>query len=169
MMRCCTGSFTLNGAVRQKMTGRKRLSLISKGSFKEYISNIAKEITFEKLIELKEQHSKMKNLVYSELGIQNYLVDVKLKISQAQYIFKSRVRMTTYWENFKGWKLSKSCPICKDKNQTDTQAHSFNCKVIKQNLVITGQYEDVFKVNLDIKLVKTIENIEKFRKKCLED
>ena len=36
--------------------------------------------------------------------------------------------------------------------------------MIKQNLVITGQYEDVFKVNLDIKLVKTIENIEKFRR-----
>ena len=100
--------------------------------------------------------------------MQEYLVDGKLTVNQALEAFKSRVRMTLYWDNFKGWKLEQTCPVCKDSSQVDTQSHSFNCGVISQNIQIKGEYADLFNSKLSIDLVKTVVNIEKFRKQYVE-
>ena len=139
-----------------------------KEKFKAIIKEKARDIAFKRLLRKKELHSKMKNLRYTELKVQEYLVDGKLTVNQALEAFKSRVRMTLYWDNFKGWKLEQTCPVCKDSSQVDTQSHSFNCGVISQNIQIKGEYADLFNSKLSIDLVKTVVNIEKFRKQYVE-
>ena len=55
-----------------------------------------------------------------------------------------------------------NCPLC--GLHLDNQAMAFNnCPVLKANITINGKYEDLFKKNISIELVKTLVNISKFR------
>ena len=55
-----------------------------------------------------------------------------------------------------------NCPLC--GLHLDNQAMAFNnCPVLKANITIKGKYEDLFKKNVSIELVKTLVNISKFR------
>ena len=74
--------------------------------------------------------------------------------------------MTIYWNNFKGWNLDQNCPVCRVEDQPDTQQHSFNCKVIKQNIQVRGKYMDSFD-NVNAEVASTVENVEIFREKYL--
>ena len=49
------------------------LQSMSKATFKAMVKREAKRVAFEELLEKKNKHSKMKNLEYKELKIQNYL------------------------------------------------------------------------------------------------
>ena len=51
---------------------------------------------------MKESHTRIDNLEYSELLMQNYLKDVKIKVKEAKSLFKFRTRMAKFWGNFKG-------------------------------------------------------------------
>ena len=55
-----------------------------------------------------------------------------------------------------------NCPLC--GMHLDSQVMGFsNCPVIKANIIIRGQYEDIYKQTIPCELVKTLENIDKFR------
>ena len=62
----------------------------SKSSFKNLVKKKAREIALEQLLENKEKHSKMKNLDYSELKLQQYFQLPEISIAQARNIFKYR-------------------------------------------------------------------------------
>ena len=59
---------------------------------------------FERLIEMKEKHSKLDNLKYSNLKMQNYLKPSKMKLTEEeiQTIFKIRSRVTDVKLNCRG-------------------------------------------------------------------
>ena len=140
---------------------------MSKYKFKKIIKSKSREVAFEKLLERKEKHSKMGHLAYGELCMQNYLKSKNISVGQAQLLFKSRTRMTFYWENYKHGKMEQKCPLCKD--QIDTQTHSFNCNIVIGNIQINGQFKDIFRNNIDSQIAETIENIENFRENYLLD
>ena len=108
-------------------------------------------------------HSKLSNVYYDELKFQGYLRNTNISVHQAQIIFKSRCRMTHYWENFKGWKFQKTCPVCNDKSSVDSQEHSFSCIVIRKCLKVNGEISDVYCSEISAEVAKTVETIEKFR------
>ena len=54
----------------------------SKDAFKRLVKSRTKEIAFRKLSKMKNEHSKMSNLEYSELEIRNYLLREDLKTEQ---------------------------------------------------------------------------------------
>ena len=140
---------------------------MSKYKFKKIIKSKSREVAFEKLLERKEKHSKMGHLAYGELCMQNYLKSKNISVGQAQLLFKSRTRMTFYWENYKHGKMEQKCPLCKD--QIDTQTHSFNCNIVIDNIQINGKFKDIFRNNIDSQIAETIENIENFRENYLLD
>ena len=102
---------------------------------------------------------------FINLKLQKYLQDKDIRISTARVIFKSRTRMTVYWSNFKSSKSSRNCPLCKE-NIIDSQEHSFECKVVKENIDVSSStnFSDIYGDKIDPKLAKTIEEIEEFRK-----
>ena len=63
------------------------------------------------LLGLKISHSKMDNLVYSELKLQNYLKSGELPVHEANNLFRFRVRVAPFKENFKE-KYKQNSPIC---------------------------------------------------------
>ena len=96
-----------------------------KSTFKNKIRKRSRELAFDYLMKLKRGHSKLDDLHYNELVIQGYLDQKSIPISTARVIFKTRVRMTQYWKNFKGNRVTQICQICKDSTSIDEQQHSF--------------------------------------------
>ena len=135
----------------------------SKYQFKNVIKKKTREKAFEELVKKKEMHSKLSNVYYDELKFQGYLRNTNISVHQAQILFKSRCRMTHYWENFKGWKFQKTCPVCNDKSSADSQEHSFSCIVIRKCLKVNGEISDVYCSEISAEVAKTVETIEKFR------
>ena len=71
----------------------------------------AKEYALKILLEKKSQHSKMDNVSYRDLKMQNYLLDENLTSEEMKTVFKYRTRMEDYGENFRGGKTQVICPF----------------------------------------------------------
>ena len=138
----------------------------SKLAFKNLVKKKAKEVAFEWLMTKKRGHSKMKNLSYSTLEMQDYLKCKDISVKQAKILFRVRTRMEKFGENFKAGKETKPCPVCDESE--DTQSHSFQCKVVTTNIFVNKHYEDIFSTKVDRKLAKEIKRIIKFREGYLE-
>ena len=131
-------------------------------SFKKYVKVKALEYEFSRLMEIKLKHSKMDNMNYTKLELQKYLKLENIDANGAKTIFRYRTRMAQFGENYRQGKTPVNCPLC--GLHLDNQMMGFsNCPVIKANIIIRGQYEDVFKQTIPSELVKTLENIDKFR------
>ena len=100
----------------------------------------------------------MTNLTYTCLEMQGYLKESEVTPRQAKTMFKFRTRMANFSENFKGGNDTKPCPLC--ETGLDTQAHSFQCRVIKQNIKVNGNLMDIFAEN-NKHLAGVLENIVK--------
>ena len=88
---------------------------------------------FNQLMSAKQRHTKMDNLKYSKLEIQEYFKLENNKTAGAQTLFKYRVRMANFSENFRGNQGPASCPLCGD--HLDSQQMSFeNCQTVKDNV-----------------------------------
>ena len=121
------------------------------------------EIALEELKKAKEKHTKMENLVYDKLELQNYLKNEKIRVKQARIIFRFRTRMARCWGNFRGGRPPQICPVCKDDQSTDTQTHLFECRIVKENIKLSGDYKMIFSKQVDDEIATTLENIEKCR------
>ena len=76
--------------------------------------------------------------------------------------------MERYGESFKGGKPTRPCLVCQES--TDTQSHSFQCKVVRENVTVNGNYIEIFSTKGDKKLAESIiENIAKFREGYMEN
>ena len=135
-------------------------------SFKKVVKDQIKKLALARLTQKKEGHSKMMNLDYTELEMQNYLKDFKITSSQAKVVFGFRTRMSKYSENYKGGKPTTVCPVCKD--YPDTQMHSFQCQVLRENLKMEGNYVDIFSPKIERSLAETLERILKMRENYME-
>jgi hypothetical protein len=135
------------------------------------ISNLvkikSKQYAWKKFMESKMKHSKMDNLWYSSLGMQDYLKSNEFTTNEVRTIFSFRTRMANFGENFKNGRTHVPCPLC--HLHLDTQAMAFQCSKVLEEVRIDGSYEDLFKEKISKDLAKTIVNIVEFRKKYLEE
>ena len=65
----------------------------SKPVFKNLVKKQARLLALEQLLKKKEGHSKMMNLSYTKLDMQEYLKDPKISSNQAKTLFRLRTRM----------------------------------------------------------------------------
>ena len=134
----------------------------SEYSFKRLVKIRSKEHALEYLSNIKSKHSKMENLDYLELKLQNYLIDGQITVQEAKNLFRFRTRVAKFWENMKSnQNLSLACPLC--HLQPDTQRHSFQCEIIKTRMKVKGSYSDIFLDNVPVDTVKTLMTITELR------
>ena len=105
-------------------------------SFKNLLKIKTKEYALQYLLKMKQKHSKMTNLEYKELTIQNYFKNENISVKEAQNLFKFRTRVAKFRENFKNNYEVRTCHLC--LVQPDTQAHCVQCPVVKENIHIRG-------------------------------
>ena len=130
---------------------------MSKNAFKNLVKKHARNYEFSRFLEIKKTKSKMKNLFYQEFKLQNYLL---LK-NMNTFLYKFRVRMAPFGENFRGGQVKIMCPFC--GNHADGQAESWICTKMNKMMVIKGKYEDIFGQTFTHELVKTAESLSAFR------
>ena len=141
------------------------IKLISKTSWKKRVKLKMKEYSLDQLNKLKGNHSKMEELFYPELRLQNYLKDVEISVPVAKNLFRWRTRTAKFKLNYKGSYLSFACPSC--LVQPDSQAHSVQCPVVKQNVEVKGEYKDIFTEDIPADIANTLLKISTLRKEII--
>ena len=143
------------------------LKSISAPSFKKLVKENAKHFCFKKLVERKQNHSKMRFLVYDKLAIQGYLNRDDITTEQKRMLIKWRINMSLFGENYRQGKATVLCPLC--QNHRDFPFYSFICPTVTQRLTIYGKYCDMYNPNkADLpKLMKMLEGIEGLRKSII--
>ena len=102
----------------------------SKLGFKNLVKKKAREFEFKRLLNIKSSKSKLRSIQYSEFKMQKYLELKTMTASKAKILFKFRVRMAPFGENFRGGATSTICPLC--MLHPDTQSESFHCVELKR-------------------------------------
>ena len=103
----------------------------------------------------------MKDLFYSEFKLQDYLLLKNLNACQARALFKFRVRMAPFGQNFKGGQEFIICPFC--DSHVDGQEESWTCPKMKQIIDIKGDYKDIFGNIFSQEVIKSVQNLYTFR------
>jgi hypothetical protein len=136
-------------------------------SFNAEVKRKSIEYAFFSYLAKKEIHSKLDNLFYRELSLQNYFYDDDISCSEAQVIFSFRTRMSNFSENYPGKDGIKVCPLC--QNHQDLQKFSFQCSRVLETVEIRGNYSNIFSENIKLETVRTIEQISKFRTEYIQE
>ena len=138
----------------------------SKEAFKRFVKVKTKEFAMKNLKTKKETHSKLRNLHYDDLKMQNYLTNEETNIHQKKLLFKYRTRMEIFGENFRGGNGPATCPLC--HLHLDNEEMSFQCQAIQSVMEIKGKMEDIYQQNIKKETVETITKISRYRKQILE-
>ena len=142
------------------------IEMKSEMTFKKMVKVKIKEFALDSLNEMKYEHSKMDNVIYTELNIQTYLMSEELSVEQKRIIFHFRTRMANFAENFRGQNPSIPCKIC--LMHVDSQEHGVNCTVTKKSLKKAGKYEEIFTNNITVATAQMLQELVEFRKEQLE-
>ena len=126
----------------------------SKYYFKNLVKQRAKQFTLEILLEKKEKHSKMVNLNYAELKIQEYFLKEDLDNNQKKTIFKLRTRMENFGENFRCGKAHVICPLC--GLHRDSQDLCLICPIIRQEIRSDGNISEIYGNEIQNDIIHTV-------------
>ena len=137
------------------------ISSFSKLSFKNLVKQRIKEYSLDVLKERKYRHTKMDDVLYTELKIQDYLLSEELTVDQKRVVFLYRTRMANYSENYRGKDPPKPCKVC--KLHVDCQAHGVRCLETRKHIKTIGKFDEIFSGNISSKTALMLEEIENYR------
>ena len=142
------------------------LKSMSTLSLKNMVKRKAKEVALNLLQKKQNSHSKMNQLYYSELKLQEYFKMPGIETKEMLNLFKWRVRMAPLGENFRGNKENILCPLC--SNHLDNQPTFLQCEVIKKELKTNTKIEDIYVDKISLETAQIISRIEDIRKDKLK-
>ena len=152
----------------------EEIEKMSINRFRSIVIKAVRKTTFKNLIEIKNSHSKVKHIDYSNFEMQNYMKSNSFTNYEAKFTFHAKCRMLKIKQNFSQSYKSHFCPVCKNENLKDDQQHLLQCdKLVSDSIIIANlpEYEDLFcnEVKKQVVIVKLLkENFEK-RRKFLEE
>jgi hypothetical protein len=105
----------------------------TKTEYKMYIKKEIKEATFKYLRKLQEGHTKVKEIKYTNMKVQEYLKS-HMKNDHKELLMAVRSKMVrTIQNNFKNHNQeARMCPLCKES--PDSQEHCMACPIIINGL-----------------------------------
>ena len=133
----------------------------SKESFKTLVKAKTKEFSLTYLKNLQLKHSKLSQLFYHDIKLQQYFTNPELTVSQKQMLFRCRVRMENFGENFRGGKSEVLCRLC--NSHLDNLEMSFKCAEIRKKVKVVGNPRDILEDRINNETTHTITKILKAR------
>ena len=135
------------------------IATMKKFRFKKCSKNKVKEAAFDYLQNIKEKHSKVKDIQYEKLDMQSYLLGSKFSTSEKQLLCKLRTRMTNAKANFSSAHQNIICNLC-DDNESQSDYHLLQCSTLIEkcaplNHDIFSEYEDIFSCDITKQLTIT--------------
>ena len=119
--------------LNMESTTLEEIKDMKKVSFERIIKERIHEKTLERLKNLKNSHSKVKDFEYDIIKMQKYLQPNNIKISreEAQLIFKLRCRVTNVKTCMRNMYLEVICYAC--GIQEESQKHIIECSKLNEN------------------------------------
>ena len=139
------------------------LSRKSANVFKTLVKKKARLFAFQELESKKETYKKLKSLKYSELKVENYLMDEKFRYDEKKTLFQFRTRMAKFGNNFKSGKILTICPLC--KLHFDDQSLCLKCPKIRKQIECDIDISDLFTENISSKTAKVLSEVVNIRAK----
>ena len=103
-----------------------KIEVTSKASFKKTVKSKIYEYALDQLNMEKFSHSKMDNVVYPELKMQDYLLSEDISTAEKINLFHFRTRMASFSDNYRdGSNQPSPCKMC--AFHRDCQEHSVTC------------------------------------------
>jgi hypothetical protein len=145
----------------------------SKVDFKQLVKTKMRNHVFSELQNIKADHSKVKNIVHTDLNNpQKYLTSGLLSNTKSSLLFNLRcMSVNEFKSNTESSDQHSPCPTC--KNEDDTQEHSLVCIALKTHMsdqdtefVQSVSYSDLFgSVDAQLLVVEAFSLIIKTREK----
>jgi hypothetical protein len=135
--------------------------------FKSLVKIKANEYALGLLHELQGTHSKMSDLYYPELKLQDYFKTPGIETKEILNLFKWRTRMTPLGENYRGDQGHILCPLC--SNHLDNQPGLLQCEEIRKLTEIEVKMEDVWCERVNLKTAKKITEILEIREILMKE
>ena len=146
----------------------------TKSQFKQLVSRKKNRASEQYLSNLKQSHSKTKNLVLSS-KIKLYLTSNKLSLREKQTLYKLKCRMENVRNNFRSmYKDDLKCIFCENPSSIDSFSHYLEtCQYFKTNPIFQSKVKQVKYVDLfgdldaQIRIVRLWLQIEDKKKEML--
>ena len=123
----------------------EEISMLSRESFRTKLKKAINAAAFKWLMEEKVNKSKLKDLNYEKLEMQNYLGINNLETSEKKFLFLMRTRMLDIKSNFRNGHSDFYCHLCGGNLD---QKHILECKKLLENNtdILRGkaEYSDIF-------------------------
>ena len=143
-----------------------QLRKMSKNLLKKTVKGKLKEYSLNYLTTIKEKNSKMDDLIYPKLKLQNYLKDSQISVQAAKNLFRWRTRSALFKTNFGNSYLNTACPYC--HVEPDSQEHALQCTVVSQKIEIMGDYSDIFDEDIPTDISESLVKIIKLREEIFQ-
>ena len=140
-----------------KLSSRE-IAEYSKSAFKKLVKDSVKGKAFSELLIKQREHSKGREIVYRDLGLQEYLKSHSpLSIEEKQFLFAARTRGLDLKNNFKQGKKDLMCRLC--SGHIEDQQSLLTCPALN-NVQNKLEYSDLFsdrmeKLTLIAKVLKS--------------
>ena len=138
---------------------------LSEAAFKKMVKKKVKEFALDELNKKKFEHTKMDNLVYTELETQDYLLDENITTEQKRNIFRFRTMMSDFAGNFSSSETPQPCKMC--FLHRDCQSHAVNCYETMKYVTAEGNYKEIFSNKISKQTACMLQQITESRKNKL--
>ena len=126
----------------------------------------AEKYELDRLRERQQKHSKMSNVHYTEMKTQEYFKTPGISKEEALNVFRWRVRMAQFGENYRGNQERVMCPLC--KKHLDNQQMSLQCEKMNEKDKLNLRLEDLYKENIPLEFAQELLSIMHLRERLLE-
>ena len=133
----------------------------SKIEYKKVIKTLVKEKVFEKLKNIQDRHSKVKEMIYNTFKIQEYMISSSLTNSEVSFLFSLRSRTVKSVKNNFGRNDNCSLGCFSSENQE----HWLDCDQTRSNQNTPVKYSDIYgTLTQQTNIVKLFIQLEEERK-----
>ena len=133
----------------------------SKIEYKKVIKTLVKEKVFEKLKNIQDTHSKVKEIIYNTFKIQEYMISSSLTNSEVSFLFSLRSRTVKSVKNNFGRNDNCSLGCFSPENQE----HWLDCDQTRSNQNTPVKYSDIYgTLTQQTNIVKLFIQLEEERK-----
>ena len=151
----------------------EEIAAFPKTSFKIKVKEACARVALQKLLNLKRQHSKGRELVFQKLQMSEYLKNPKITLFESKMIFKIRSRSLQFKSNYKSLyqqdeNATLLCPLC--DGHEDSQEEIMACSALtlantEDDDLFNYSYMDIFGQDQDRLISSARVFIKKYQKR----
>jgi hypothetical protein len=152
--------------IQMTLENEEEIRNLTKTQFKAMVKRKVRQAAFIELQEAKRNHSKVRDIKFQSLGMQEYIASSKFSNNQCKLLFNLRSKcVNEFKSNFQYGGQNIRCQICSAED--DTQEHALKCEALKRLMtphqvdkLRIVQYSDLFgPVDYQLKVTEAFEEI----------